>query len=89
MKDKAKGDSVNDLRSEQSVERIKRKHGPKNRNVIFMLKMLIILFSLSQKCQSVKTVRYHFYRQKNLRHRRKTTKNVILCLERVNLKQSN
>lgn len=54
-----------------------------------MLKMLIILFSLSQKCQSVKTVRYHFYRQKNLRHRRKTTKNVILCLERVNLKQSN
>lgn len=35
MKDKTKG-SVNDFRSEQYVKRIKRKHGLRNRNIVFM-----------------------------------------------------
>lgn len=36
MKDKTKEGSVNDFRSEQYVKRIKRKHGLRNRNIVFM-----------------------------------------------------
>lgn len=47
LKSQNNGGSVNDFRSEQYVKRIKRKHGSKNGNVVFVLRILIILFSIS------------------------------------------